>query len=207
MLGSGAAPTWAPLTLQSSCSIDPGNLQGTILERPAAVETVARFPRECCAGAGTAVCRVMNPGSCPSEFGAGLRSLLVGSRLARNNLSLNETIRYEVNILVKTFFKLDSQAGADTRRLVSAISRRDLLFRPQRHREYTLPRHALLSPRLLSRRTPIHHHQHLSPHAPFPLQSLSALLCARKPRPWTQVRATNWRRCGRNCIFCSSVGF
>ncbi|MGO8788483.1 MAG: hypothetical protein ACLQVL_14035 [Terriglobia bacterium] len=41
---------------------------------------------------------------------------------------MNETIRYEVNILVKTFFKLDSQAGADTRRLVFAISRRDLLF-------------------------------------------------------------------------------
>ena len=62
-----------------------------------------------------------------------------------------------------------------------------------RHREYTLPRHALLSPRLLSRRTPIHHHQHLSPHAPFPLRSLSALLCPEGPRTWDRRSALRTR--------------
>ena len=85
------------------------------------------------------------------------------------------------------------RAGADSCLWESAIPK-GLLSRPHANWGYTLPRHALLSPRLHSRRTAIHHHQHLSPHAPFPFRPLSALLCPEGLRTLgPQVRATKSR--------------
>ncbi len=79
-----------------------------------------------------------------------------------------------------------------------AISRRDDLFCPPRRPEYTLPRHASLPPCLYPRSTAIHYHLHLSPHAPLPLRSLSALLCPEASRGGPAgeprlVQIRNWR--------------
>lgn len=61
-------------------------------------------------------------------------------------------------------------AGADARFLASAISRRDSLPAGL-WRAYTLRHHAVLQAPFQPGTTAIHHHQHLSARAPFPLRA------------------------------------
>src|SRR5271157_1317037 len=58
------------------------------------------------AWAGTVVCRVMNPGSCPRAIGTGLRYSLLKLIVLANYLYLNATIKRAANALVKTFLRI-----------------------------------------------------------------------------------------------------